>query len=127
MSRSVNKVLLMGNVTKDPEVKYTTSGVPVAKFGLATNESYKKDDQWQERTEYHNIVCWQRLAEMVGERVQKGSKLFIEGKLQTSSWEDKSSGEKRYRTEIVASEVVLLDNFKAKENIEPSKDDDIPF
>src|SRR5579859_7587916 len=117
----------MGNVTKDPEVKYTTSGVPVAKFGLATNESYKKDDQWQERTEYHNIVCWQRLAEMVGERVQKGSKLFIEGKLQTSSWEDKSSGEKRYRTEIVASEVVLLDNFKAKENIEPSKDDDIPF
>ena len=109
MAKSVNKVILIGNLGKDPEVKYTPSGTPVAKFTLATNERYKdKDGQWQDRTEWHNIVAWQRLAEIVGEYVKKGSKLYIEGKLQTSSWEDKQSGEKKYRTEIVAQDLVLL-------------------
>src|SRR5579864_3085278 len=109
MPKSVNKVILVGNVGKDPEVRYTPSGTPVAKFSLATNENFKgRSDEWQERTEWHNIVAWQRLAEIVGEYVQKGSKLYIEGKLQTSSWEDKQSGERKYRTEIVARELVLL-------------------
>lgn len=109
MPKSVNKVILLGNLGKDPEVKYTPSGVPVAKFSLATNERYKdKGGEWQERTEWHNIVAWQRLAEIVGEYVKKGSKIYIEGRLQTSSWEDKQSGEKKYRTEIVASDLVLL-------------------
>jgi single-strand DNA-binding protein len=107
--KSVNKVILVGNLGKDPEVKYTPSGVPVAKFSLATNERYKdKGGEWQERTEWHNIIAWQRLAEVVGEYVSKGSKVYIEGKLQTSSWEDRQSGEKKYRTEIVARDLLLL-------------------
>jgi single-strand DNA-binding protein len=109
MAKSVNKVILVGNLGKDPEVKYTPSGTPVAKFSLATNERYKdKGGEWQDRTEWHNIVAWQRLAEIVGEYVKKGSKIYLEGRLQTSSWEDKQSGEKKYRTEIVASDLVLL-------------------
>ena len=109
MAKSVNKVILVGNLGKDPEVKYTPSGVPVAKFSLATNERFKdKGGEWQDRTEWHSIVAWQRLAEIVGEYVKKGSKVYIEGRLQTSSWEDKQSGEKKYRTEIVAHEIVLL-------------------
>ncbi len=109
MPKSINKVILVGNVGADPEVKYTPSGVPVGKFSIATNERFKnKSGEWQDRTEWHNIVAWQRLAEIVGEYVSKGSKVYIEGKLQTSSWEDRRSGEKKYRTEIVARDLVLL-------------------
>jgi single-strand DNA-binding protein len=109
MAKSVNKVILIGNLGKDPEVKYTPQGTPVAKFSLATNERYKdKSGEWQDRTEWHNIVAWQRLAEIVGEYVKKGSKIYVEGRLQTSSWDDKQTGEKKYRTEIVANDLVLL-------------------
>lgn len=109
MAKSVNKVILVGNVGQDPEVKYTASGVPVAKLSLATNDRFKdKNDAWQDRTKWHSIVAWQRLAGIVGEYVRKGSTLYIEGKLQTSTWEDKHSGEKKYRTEIVARDIVLL-------------------
>jgi single-strand DNA-binding protein len=83
----------------------------VAKFCLATNERYKdQSGEWQERVEWHNIVAWQRLAEIVGEYLKKGSKAYIEGKLQTSSWEDRQSGETKYRTEIIARDLVLLGN-----------------
>ena len=110
MAKSVNKVILVGNLGKDPEIKYTPSGTAVAKFSLATNEGYKdKSGQWQDRTEWHNIVAWQRLAEIVGEYVKKGSKVYIEGRLQTSSWDDKETGQKKYRTEIIANDLVLLD------------------
>jgi single-strand DNA-binding protein len=140
--KSVNKVILVGNVGQDPEVKYTPSGVPVAKLSLATNERFKdRNDQWQDRTEWHNVVAWQRLAEIVGEHVRKGSKLYVEGKLQTSTWEDKQSGERKYRTEIVARNIVLLgsrDNGQEGRREMPSgrsspepapavADDDIPF
>ena len=109
MPKSVNKVILVGNVGKNPEVKYSPSGTPVAKFSLATNERFKdRDGQCQDRTEWHNVVAWQRLAEIVGEFVTKGSKIYIEGKLQTSCWEDGQSGERKYRTEIIAREIVLL-------------------
>src|SRR5215469_17169525 len=109
MAKSVNKVILVGNVGKDPDIKYTPSGIPVAKVSLATNEKYKdKSGEWQERTEWHNLVFWQRLAEIVGEYVRKGSKVYVEGRLQTSNWEDKQSGEKKYRTEIVVADLVLL-------------------
>jgi single-strand DNA-binding protein len=109
MAKSVNKVILIGNLGKDPEIKYTSSGMAVAKFSLATNERYKdKEGQWQDRTEWHNIVAWQRLAEIVGEYVKKGSKLYLEGRIQTSSWDDKESGQKKYRTEIIANDLVLL-------------------
>src|SRR6266478_6718209 len=145
MPKCVNKVILVGNLGKDPEIKYTPSGVPVAKFSLATNERFKdKSGEFQEHTEWHNIVAWQRLAEIVGEFVSKGSKVYVEGKLQTFSWEDRQSGEKRYRTEIVARDLVLLgsrENGNSKqghatsgEQREPDDagsgeitDEDIPF
>ena len=82
--KSVNKVILIGNLGKDPEVKFTPQGTPVAKFALATNERFKgKDGQWQDRTEWHNVVLWQRLAEIAGEYLKKGGKVYIEGRLQT--------------------------------------------
>jgi len=109
MAKSLNKVMLIGNLGKDPEVKFTPGGVAVAKFSLATNERSKdKSGEWVDRTEWHNIVAWQRLAEIIGEYVKKGQKVYIEGRLQTSSWEDKQSGEKKYRTEIIASDLVML-------------------
>lgn len=109
MPKSVNKVILLGNVGKDPEVKYSPSGTPIAKFSLATNERFKdRSGEWQERVEWHSIVAWQRLAEIVGEFVTTGSKVYVEGKLQTSSWEDRQSGQTRYRTEIVARDLVFL-------------------
>ena len=107
--KSVNKVILIGNLGKDPEVKYTAGGMPVAKFSLATNERFKdKEGQWQDRTEWHNIVAFQRTAEIVGEYLKKGGKCYIEGSLRTSSWDDKESGQKKYKTEIIANDLVLL-------------------
>ena len=109
MAKSVNKVILVGNLGKDPEIKFTPNGTQVAKFSLATNERYKdKDGQWQDRTEWHNIVAWQKLAEIVGQYVKKGSKLYIEGRIRTDSWDDRETGQKKYRTEIVANDLVLL-------------------
>ncbi|HET7208242.1 MAG TPA: single-stranded DNA-binding protein [Terriglobales bacterium] len=107
--KSVNKVILIGNLGKDPEVKYTPSGTPVAKLTLATNERFKdKGGEWQDRTEWHNVVLWQRLAEIAGEYLKKGSKVYIEGRLQTRSWDDKNTNQKKYMTEIVAQDLVLL-------------------
>jgi single-strand DNA-binding protein len=107
--KSVNKVILVGNLGKDPEVKYTPQGTPVAKLTLATNERYKdKDGNWQDRTEWHNVVLWQRLAEIAGEYLKKGGKVYIEGRLQTRSWDDKQTGQKKYMTEVVANDLVLL-------------------
>ena len=109
MARSVNKVILVGHLGKDPEVKYTPSGTPVAKITLATNERFKdKDGNWQDRTEWHNLVAWQRTAEIVGEYCKKVSQIYIEGRLRTDSWDDKETGQKKYRTEIVINDLVLL-------------------
>jgi single-strand DNA-binding protein len=109
MAKSVNKVILIGNLGKDPEVKYTPSGTAMAKFSLATNERYKdKSGEFQERTEWHNIVAWQRLAEIAGEYLKKGRSVYIEGRIQTRSWDDKQTGQKKYMTEIVANDLVLL-------------------
>jgi single-strand DNA-binding protein len=109
MAKSVNKVILIGNLGKDPEVKYTPSGTAIAKFSLATNERYKdKDGNWQDRTEWHNITAWARTAEIAGEYLKKGRTVYIEGRLRTDSWEDKNTHEKKYRTEIVVENLVLL-------------------
>jgi single-strand DNA-binding protein len=109
MARSVNKATLIGNVGKDPEIRSTPSGTMVATFGLATSDN-QKDAQgnWQEHTEWHNLVAFKRNAEIVRDYVKKGSKLYIEGKIQTRSWEDKETKQKRYRTEILVNELVLL-------------------
>ena len=108
--RSVNKVILLGTLGRDPEVRYVAGNtIPVVRVSLATDERYKDDQgNWQDRTEWHTVVAWRRLAELIGQYVKKGDRLYIEGKLQTSSWDDQKTGEKKYRTEIVASDLVLL-------------------
>jgi single-strand DNA-binding protein len=109
MAKSVNKVILLGNVGKDPEVKFLPSGSAVANLTIATSERFKdKGGEWQDRTEWHNLVAYQRTAEIIRDYVKKGNKLYIEGRIQTRSWDDKTSGEKKYRTEIIIGELVLL-------------------
>ena len=109
MAKGVNKVFLLGNVGKDPEIRSTAGGMTVASFSLATADR-QKDAQgnWADKTEWHNIVCFQRTAEVVRDYVRKGTQLFIEGKIQTRSWDDKTSGEKKYKTEILCNELTLL-------------------
>ena len=109
MAKSVNKVILIGNLGKDPELKYTPSGTAVAKFSLATADRFKdKAGEWQDRTDWHNIVCWQRTAEIAAEYLKKGGKVYIEGRLRTDSWDDKETGQKKYRTEVICNDLVLL-------------------
>ena len=106
---SVNKVILIGNLGKDPEVKYTPSGMAVARFSIATNERVKdKDGNWGDRTEWHNIVLFDRKAEVAGEYLKKGRTVYIEGSIRTNSWDDKETGQKKYRTEIIGNQMVLL-------------------
>ena len=110
---SINKVMLIGNLGSDPELRFTPSGVQVANFSLATTESWTdKSGERQERAEWHRIVLWRRLAEVAGQYLKKGSKIYIEGKLQTRSWEDQN-GQKRYTTEVVANSMEMLDGGQA--------------
>ena len=111
MARGVNKVILIGNLGSDPEVKYTPAGVPVVNFNLATSESWsdRATGERQERTEWHRLVLWRKLAEIAGQYLKKGSKIYVEGKLQTRSWDDQG-GQKRYTTEVVVNEMEMLDS-----------------
>jgi len=110
MARSLNKVMLIGNLGKDPELRYTTAGVAVATFTIATNESWKdQDGNLQEKTEWHNVVAWRKLAEICGEWLKKGKKVYIEGRLQTRNYDDKNTGTKRYITEVVVDNMIMLD------------------
>jgi len=109
MAKGVNKVFLLGNVGKDPEFKVTQGGMQIATFGLATAERTKgQDGNWTDKTEWHNIVCFQRTAEIVRDYVKKGTQLFIEGRISNRSWDDKETGAKKYRTEILVNELTLL-------------------
>jgi len=109
MAKSVNKVILLGNVGKDPEFKMTAGGVAVATFTIATTDRTKdKSGQWQDKTDWHNLVTFQRTAEIARDYVKKGSKLYIEGKIQTRSYDDQASGQKKYFTEIIVNDLVLL-------------------
>ncbi len=140
---SINKVILIGNLGNDPEVRYTSGGAAVANFNIATNESWVKEGQKEERTEWHKIVCWNKTAELCGEYLSKGRTVYIEGRLQTREWEDKD-GNRRYTTEVVAQTVQFLggnpnsqnagNGFKktsASNNAPDSEaievEDDIPF
>jgi single-strand DNA-binding protein len=115
VAKSVNKVILIGNLGKDPELKHTSGGTAVATMTLATNERFKdKSGEWQDKTEWHNVVLWQRLAEIASEYLKKGRSVYVEGRLQTRSWEDKQ-GQKRYTTEIVASDLVLLGGGRSED------------
>jgi len=136
----VNKVILVGRLGRDPEVRYTPSGVTVATFSIATSDEWKDKDtgQKQERTEWHRIVAWRRLGEICGEYLRKGKQVYIEGKLQTRSWDDRD-GNKRYTTEIVAQNMQMLDSANMQMRTEPGDpgfpveepitvpEDDIPF
>jgi len=150
MARSLNKVMLIGNLGKDPEMRYTPAGIPVASFSMATSESWRdQDGNTQERTEWHNIVAWRKLAEICAEYLKKGKKVYIEGRIQTRSFDDKNTGQKRYMTEIIADNMIMLDgggmrggegsqernrNADAPTQVQPeaaepgkSPDDDLPF
>jgi single-strand DNA-binding protein len=141
MARGVNKVILIGNLGRDPELRYTPSGAAVANFTLATNESWTdKDGNTQEHTEWHRIVAWNRLAEICGEYLKKGSQIYVEGRVRTRSWEDKD-GVKRYVTEVIAREIQMLGRREGGaipeppppadvvEDVEPTgeEDEDLPF
>lgn len=120
---SVNKAIIIGRLGQDPELKHTPTGVAVANFSVATTEKYKD----QEKTEWHRIVVFNKVAELCSQYLNKGSQVFIEGKIQTRSWE--KDGEKRYSTEIVANTVQFLDKKESKEQTSQSgfATDDIPF
>lgn len=139
---SVNKAILIGNLGADPELRYTASGTAVAGFSIATTERYKdRNGESQERTEWHNIVCWGRLGELANEYLKKGRSVYIEGRIQTRNYEDKD-GIKRYRTEIVAQQMQFLGGRGLGEQQStpsdttssapsapeiPADDDDLPF
>jgi single-strand DNA-binding protein len=109
MAKGVNKVFLLGNVGKDPEIRTTAGGMNVASFTLATADRAKDaQGNWADKTEWHNLVAFQRTAEIVRDYVKKGTQIFVEGKIQTRSWDDKESGQKKYRTEILVNELSLL-------------------
>lgn len=113
---SFNKVILIGNVGKDPEVRHLESGTTVASFTLATTEKYKdKNGVLQDQTEWHNIVCWRNLAELSEKYITKGSQIFVEGKIRTRSWTDQA-GVKKYTTEIIADNIRLLDRRSNAQN-----------
>jgi single-strand DNA-binding protein len=144
---SVNKVILVGNLGKDPEVRYTPNGLAVANITIATTEVWKDkaSGENQERTEWHRVAMYSRLAEITGEYLRKGSKVFIEGRLQTRKWQDKTTGQDRYTTEIIADTLEMLGgkgtgggmgdapamSAKSTDSGQPepteSFDDDIPF
>ena len=145
---SVNKVILIGNLGKDPEVRYTPNGLAVANITIATSEVWKDktSGENQERTEWHRVALYSRLAEITGEYLRKGSKVFIEGRLQTRKWQDKTTGQDRYTTEIIAdtlemlgkagggtqSDAPMTSTAKSSETSAPAEpsdnfDDDIPF
>ena len=109
MARGINKVILVGNLGKDPEVRYTANGAAIANITIATSESWrdKTSGEKQEKTEWHRVVFFSRLAEIVGEYLRKGSQVYVEGRLQTRKWQDQS-GQDRYTTEIVANEMQML-------------------
>lgn len=109
---SINKVILIGNLGRDPEIRYTPNGLAVANITIATTEQWKdkQTNENQERTEWHRVVFYNRLAEIAGEYLRKGSKIFIEGRLQTRKWQDKNTNQDRYTTEIIADSMQMLDS-----------------
>lgn len=119
MARGVNKVILIGNLGQDPELRYTGNGTAVCNMRIATNESFKDaSGEWVEKTEWHSVVAWSRLAEICGEYLTKGSQVYIEGSLQTRSWDDRD-GNTRYTTEIKAREMQILSSRGGGEDAAP--------
>ncbi len=147
MAGSVNKVILIGNLGKDPELRHLSNGTVVTTIPIATSESYKDktSGEFKEITDWHNVVLWRNLAEIAGKYLKKGSKVYIEGKLRNRTWEDQE-GKTRYATEVVADQMTMLDRAKAEDRATPiqeanpkpmgdvsdqlnkdSEEDDLPF
>lgn len=146
MAGSVNKVILIGNLGRDPEVRYLESGVPVARFSIATSESYsdKNSGEKKEVTDWHNIVLWRGLAKVAESYLKKGMKVYVEGKLKTRTWQDENN-QTRYSTEVVADQMTMLSRAEesakpnypdsvennpvkpARKDISPEPEDDLPF
>ena len=137
---SINKVILLGNLGADPEIRYTAGGDAVATISVATSSSWndKQSGEKREKTEWHRVVFFRRLAEVVGEYLKKGSSIYVEGQLQTNSYEDKNTGEKKFSTQIVASEMQMLGSRNSMDGQQDSSpemqsqeppvfDDEIPF
>lgn len=123
---NLNKAMIIGNLTRDPEVKNTPSGVTVASFSVATNLIWTdQQGQKQEKVEFHNIVAWRRLGEICGQYLRKGSKIYLEGRLQTRDWVGQD-GVKRYRTEIVAENMIMLDRAGGAGNASPATSAEAP-
>jgi single-strand DNA-binding protein len=135
MAKSVNKAILLGNVGKDPETHTTSGGTLVVNLTLATSDRYKdKQGNWQDSTEWHNLVAFKRTAEIIRDYVKKGSKIYVEGKIQQQSWDDKKTGEKKYRTQIIINDLALLSGSGDKKESSSKRDEapginneDIPF
>ncbi len=120
--RSLNKVTLIGNLTRDPEMRYTNSGVPVVTFGMATNKSWKDEEgETKELAEFHNLVAWNKMAEICQQLLAKGMKVYVEGSLNTRSWEAED-GSTRYKTEIRVEDMILLDS-KGKQGVGMDEDE----
>ncbi len=134
MSKSLNKVMLIGRLGADPEIRYTPDGVAIANFRMATNRPVRQGEEWGEETDWHRVVAFRRLGEIAGEYLSKGSQVYVEGRLQTRSWEDQD-GNTRWITEVVARELILLDSKGARQSdgaadLEPPPppvEDDVPF
>lgn len=116
-ARSVNKVILIGNLTRDPELRYTPQGTPVVSFGVATNREWTVDGVKKEAADFHNIVAWNKLAELCDQLLGKGDKTYVEGRLQTRDWVD-SDGNKRYKTEVVIDEMIVLSSKRRPSDYE---------
>lgn len=126
---SINKVILVGRLGQDPELRNTQNGQPVCSLGIATSESWMKDGKKEEKTEWHKVIVWGKLAENANKYLKKGRLIYIEGKLQTRTWEDQQ-GQKRYTTEIIANELKFLESMNSgrKDNdVPPISDDDMPY
>ncbi len=130
MARGVNKVILLGRLGADPDIKHTQNGKPVATLSIATSRAVKKDDKWEDVTEWHRVVCWDKLAETCEKYLNKGDQAYFEGRLQTRAWEDKD-GVKRYVTEIIAYDMQMTGAPKGgsghgHDDI-PPPNEDVPF
>jgi len=124
MSRSLNKVQLIGNLTRNPELKYTPSGSAYCTFGIATNREWKVDGENKQQTDYHNIVAWQKLGELCAQLLKKGTKVYVEGRIQNREW-DGQDGQKVKRTEIVIEDMIILDSKKGAPD-SSSKEESVP-
>lgn len=123
MFGDINRATLMGNVVRDPDLRYTPNGAAVLSFSIATNRRYKKGEEWTDEVSYHNIVVWNN-AESLSQRIKKGTRVYVEGRVQTRSWDDKD-GKKNYKTEINSERVILIARFEG-DNSAPQEEGSMP-